>query len=221
MEWDTQFIRQPVGSPCFLYRPRLFKVTLGCPCLYWLTWLIVSKNNYHPKDVTSEEFWWSSLVAQWLRIQHCHCLSHSCGTGSIPSPGTSARCRCGQKKGKKQLLHLLGDKSKKGFPGLIVNKQVFVPWCWGLSFGYKKYLSLMVPYHRWVYEYINSFDIHLVKNISYTCFLLPSLCSTVNFGFCLLFSIWRFVFLLSSPAVVKGFSYTSTSPCSELWEGFP
>ena len=35
---------------------------------------------------------WSSLVAQWLRIWHCHCcgLGDCCGRGLIPGLGTSA-----------------------------------------------------------------------------------------------------------------------------------
>ena len=39
-----------------------------------------------------------------LRIQHCHCSGsgHSCGTGLITGPGTSACHGCGKKKKKKK-----------------------------------------------------------------------------------------------------------------------
>ena len=39
-----------------------------------------------------------------LRIQCCHCCGWGkcCDTGLIPGPGTSACCRCGQKKTKKK-----------------------------------------------------------------------------------------------------------------------
>ena len=46
----------------------------------------------------------SSLLAQQLRILHCHCSSSGrcCGAGSIPGPGTFACHEHGQKKKKKK-----------------------------------------------------------------------------------------------------------------------
>ena len=50
---------------------------------------------------------WRDSVSLWYsrrRIQHCHCSGsgRSCGTGSIPSQGTSVRCGCSQKKKKRE-----------------------------------------------------------------------------------------------------------------------
>ena len=45
-----------------------------------------------------KQIYWSSLVAEQVRIQHCHC----CGTGSIPGPGTSACCGCQERKEGKE-----------------------------------------------------------------------------------------------------------------------
>lgn len=45
----------------------------------------------------------SSLVVQWLRTWHCHCigLGHCCVVGSVPGLRTSVCCWCDQKKKKK------------------------------------------------------------------------------------------------------------------------
>ena len=45
----------------------------------------------------------SSLEVQWLRTRHCHC----CSLGLIPGLGTSACCRCGQKKKRKKKRKIL------------------------------------------------------------------------------------------------------------------
>ena len=55
--------------------------------------------------------WWNSLVAQWLRIWHCHCA-----VGLISGLGTSVCCGQGQKKkkkkkGKKEMQWILGSQS--------------------------------------------------------------------------------------------------------------
>ena len=47
------------------------------------------------------------LVAQWVRIQHCHCCGSVCclGWGLIPALGTSVCCGCGQKETNKKFLN--------------------------------------------------------------------------------------------------------------------
>ena len=47
----------------------------------------------------------SSLMVQWVRIQHCHCFGsgYSCGAGVIPSLGISALCGHSQKNKTKKV----------------------------------------------------------------------------------------------------------------------
>ena len=70
-------------------------VNQGITFIYFLRWTQCASKNGHNQGIP----WWHS----GLRIQPCHCCSsyHCCGTGLIPSLGTSTCHRCSQKKKKK------------------------------------------------------------------------------------------------------------------------
>ena len=66
--------------------------------------IYVQRKSHHKKlahTVGHKEMFRSSHVAQWVKVQRCHCTGSDqcCGAGLIPCLGTSA---CGQKKKKKE-----------------------------------------------------------------------------------------------------------------------
>ena len=63
----------------------------------WLSRHSLSQEGALGASITSKGK--SSLVAQWVKIQHCHCCGSGgcCGSGLIPGWGTSSACRCGPK----------------------------------------------------------------------------------------------------------------------------
>ena len=69
-------------------------------------WSFLIHPSYFPfLDISYEKRKsWSSLVAQRLRIQCCHCSGSGCccSNGSISGLGTCTCCKCGLKKKKKK-----------------------------------------------------------------------------------------------------------------------
>lgn len=59
---------------------------------------------FSPKEKKKGKKFRTSLVVQWLRIQHSHCSfsGRCCGVDSVPRLRTSPCCRHGQKKRKKK-----------------------------------------------------------------------------------------------------------------------
>ena len=119
-------------------------VNQGITFIYFLRWTQCASKNGHNQGIP----WWHS----GLRIQPCHCCSsyHCCGTGLIPSLGTSTCHRCSQKKKKKMNITM------------VISEKQTRELC---SFATHHWTSLLSSFVIWMNIYAKLFlnQVHLLN----------------------------------------------------------